>query len=89
MQEPRDSDSDDLVEWLKEAGRRRAPQAPSRDNEPAAPPERAARSRSSSGRRRPLLLSAFASLAYLQYFYADVALQIATLPALIVFVPVP
>lgn len=89
MREPRDTDSEDLVQWLKEAGRRRAPQPPSPTGEPARSPEPAVRSRPRSRCRREFLLGALASLAYLQYFYADVFLEIARLPALIVFLPVP
>jgi hypothetical protein len=74
---------------LKEAGRRRAPQLPSPAPEPAQSPDPSVRSRSRSSRRRKLLLGALASLAYLQFFYADVLLEIAKLPSLIVFLPVP
>jgi len=89
VREPRDTDSEDLVQWFKEAGRRRAPQSPSPANQPARSPDPSVRSRSRSRSRRHLLLGALASLAYLQYFYADVFLEIARLPALIVFLPVP
>jgi hypothetical protein len=86
VREPGNSDSDDLVQWLMEAGRRRAPQPRPPAGEPAPPPEPAVRSRPRSPRQ--LFLGALASLAYLQYFYVGVFLEIARLPALIVFVPV-
>jgi hypothetical protein len=81
---PGEPESEDLVEWLKDAARR-VPRRSLAIDPPAQPPAAAPRPKP---RSRPLLLSAFAALSYLPYFYAEVYLEIARLPAVIVFVPV-
>jgi hypothetical protein len=82
---PEEPESEDLVEWLKDAGRR-VPRRSLAIDLPPAPPSAASWPKPRSN--RALLLSAFAALSYLPYFYADVYLEIARLPAVIVFVPV-
>jgi hypothetical protein len=86
---PANLGSDDLIDWLQDAGRRKAPKPPAPASEPAQAPAPAAARRSRAGRTRPILLGALAAVAALQYVYADVFLQIAKLPSLIVFVSVP
>lgn len=75
----------DLAQWLRESASRRAvsPQAsdigwPSLERRDAAATFKA---------RRALILSTLLSLAYLQYFFIDVLLQIESLRSLVVFVP--
>ena len=84
-QNPGQPDSEELVEWLKDAGRR-VPRRSVAIDLPPPPPSAASWPKPRSN--RPLLLSAFAALSYLPYFYAEVYLEIARLPAIIVFVPV-
>jgi hypothetical protein len=74
-----------LVEWLKDAARR-VPRASVALDPPAQPVAAAPWPKPRTS--RPLLPSAFAALSYLPYFYAEVYLEIARLPADIVFVPV-
>ncbi|MDQ5850303.1 MAG: hypothetical protein M3544_15200 [Pseudomonadota bacterium] len=83
----------DLSDWLQEVGKRRfsrqsghveVPTPPRQVETPVQPePPRPAE-------RRPtgkwLAISAVAAVAYLQFFYADVLLQIAKAPAIIFFV---
>ena len=80
----------ELVRWLQEAGRRRVVRRPNPEQligAPAAPaPAPAPMARRAPGHRRHLILIALAALAYLPYFFADVHLQIASLPHVIVFV---
>ena len=83
---PGQPESEDLVEWLKDAARRVPRRALTLDPS-AQPPTAAPRPRPRSP-SRALLLSAFAALSYLPYFYAEVYLEIARLPGVIVFVPV-
>jgi hypothetical protein len=79
-------DAGDLTQWLVEAGRRvRYARRPEPDKgegkRPAGPP------RARSGAlRRMVLLSLFA-VSFLQYYYLTVAVEIASLPALVVFLP--
>jgi hypothetical protein len=77
----------DLANWLKEAGRRRVVRPASESDAPAtdAAAAPAAKPRNNL-RHRYLLLFSLAALSYLPYFFADVYLQIATLPRVIVFV---
>lgn len=85
VRKPANLGSDDLIDWLKDVGRRGAPKPPAPSIDPVppvAPPSR-------TGRGRPLFLGVLAAIAALQYLYVDVFLQIAKLPTLIVFVPVP
>jgi hypothetical protein len=77
--------NDDLIDWLKDVGRRGAPKTPALSNDPVPP----VGPRAYPGNGRPLFLGAVAAIAALQYFYVDVFLQIAKLPTLIVFVSVP
>jgi hypothetical protein len=85
MAGPGSTDSFQLAQWLREAGRRRTPlgPAPRPSAEPVAPAPPAARTPDT---RRWLLLSLLATFAFLQYFYADASLQIARLPSIIVFI---
>ena len=85
VRKPANLGSDDLIDWLKDVGRRGAPKSPAPPNDPLPPVAPRAR----AGRGRPLFLGALAAIAALQYVYVDVFLQIAKLPTLIVFVPVP
>lgn len=82
--DPRKSDFEgaELAEWLQEAGRRRPP---ARAAENVVLSKRVKRALITNGKR--LCLFALVALAYLQYFYLDVYLQINELPSLIIFVP--
>jgi hypothetical protein len=86
-----DNTSHQLAKWLKESGRRRL--APALAPEPvhAEPARRAKSSRQwiSAAHRKWLLLGTLTVLAYLEYFFADVLLQIASIPEFLVFVFVP
>lgn len=97
-----DSNDADLARWLQEAGRRRVARKPERLPEvigapdPAKPVLTAAKSASAPAEThslarhiphpRVLLLFTVAALSYLPYFYADVSVQISSLPRVIVFV---
>ena len=84
MQPGPPSDDQDLALWLREAGRRRTPAKVEvgAATLPGQPSRRAKR------RSRLLLpvLTGITALAYLQYFYVDVMLQIYSLQHLIVFI---
>jgi hypothetical protein len=79
-----------LAQWLQEAGRRA--RRSSNTVEPgatAAPVKSQApqgATRSVLERMKWPLIAAFVAMAYLQYFYADVMVQIGSLPAIIFFV---
>jgi hypothetical protein len=80
-----------MAQWLQEAARRtRRPS--SADLEPGAPAAEVQSPIPQSSIRSPLerakwpLFAALVAIAYLQYFYADVMLQIASLPAMIFFI---
>lgn len=74
--------------WLREVSQRRAPGRPASVQAfaPSSPrtPERAARSHA-----RGLVLSCALSLAFLQYYFLDVMVQIETLPEIVIFVNAP
>src|SRR2546423_6861732 len=77
-----------LAQWLKESARRtRQPASP--DPQPAAPElpivEESA-FQSLLGRAKWSLIAGLVAIAYLQYFYVDVMVQIASLPAMIFFI---
>src|SRR5437762_14319215 len=77
-----------LAQWLKESARRtRQPASP--DPQLAAPElpivEESA-VQSLLGRAKWPLIAFLIAIAYLQYFYADVMVQIAALPAIIFFI---
>jgi hypothetical protein len=82
---PGSTDSFQLAQWLREVGRRRI-RPPSAPRPSAEPPPPAPPAAPTLDARRWLLLSLLATLAFLQYFYADAFLQIARLPSIIVFV---
>lgn len=75
-------DDQDLAQWLREAGRRRpaAKAALGEETLPGKPSGRARRS------YLPYVLAALGALAYLEYYYAGVLLQIYSLPRVIVFI---
>jgi len=81
---PPPAEDQDLAQWLREAGRRRAPAKVEvgAATLPGQPSRRAKR------RNRLLIpvLAGVTALAYLQYFYVDVMLQIYSLQHLIVFI---
>jgi hypothetical protein len=84
MMDEHDDPYVDAARWLQEAGRRaRNVPAPPREAE-AAP-----RQGNETGRARlvgtKVLLSGVLALAYLQYYFLDVMVQINALPAIIVF----
>jgi hypothetical protein len=79
----------ELASWLQEAGRRRrarpaTPFASVRDDAAAGTPTAA--KHTYLRHPRELFLFAVAALAFLPYFFADVQVQIACLPHVIVFV---
>ncbi len=79
-------DAADLTQWLVEAGRRvRYRRAPEPGTDESKPPADAPKARSGA-LRRMALLTLFA-VSFLQYYYLTVAVEIASLPALVVFLP--
>ena len=84
MDERDDDPSVDAVRWLQEAGRRsRKVQTPQPEVEVAPQNGREKESVRLVGTK--VLLSAVLALAYLQYYFLDVMVQINALPAIIVF----
>jgi hypothetical protein len=88
MSDPQTDDLNDaeLARWLQEAGRRRVVRKPD-----ASLPQVIGASVSGARKRhvrnpRTMTLLAIAALAYLPYFFADVYVQISSLPCIIVFV---
>ena len=77
-----------LAQWLKESARRtRRPS--SSDLQPAAPALAIAQEsavQSMLGRAKWPLVAVLVAIAFLQYFYVDVMVQIASLPAMIFFI---
>jgi hypothetical protein len=86
---PNDS-GEHLAQWLKEAGRRARRSSNVVEPETVAAPVNIPTPqtpvRSMLERAKWPLITAFVAIAYLQYFYADVMLQIGSLPAIIFFV---
>ncbi len=77
-----------LAQWLKESARRTR-QPASSDPQPvpsALPIARESAVQSLLGRAKWPLIAVLVAVAFLQYFYADVMLQIASLPAMIFFI---
>ena len=77
-----------LAQWLKESARRTR-QPASSDPQPAAPELPIAQESavlSVLGRAKWPLIAALVAIAFLQYFYVDVMVQIASLPAMIFFI---
>src|SRR2546428_1836864 len=77
-----------LAQWLKESARRTR-QPSSADLQPAAaelPIVQESAVQSLLGRAKWPLIAALVAVAYLQYFYVDVMVQIASLPAMIFFI---
>ena len=84
MDEQDDDPSVDAVRWLQEAGRRsRKVQTPQPEVEVA--PQNGLERESVRLVGTKVLLSAVLALAYLQYYFLDVMVQINALPAIIVF----
>jgi len=81
----------ELAQWLLEAGRRRPARQLDLALETGAAPD-GVRGAAAPARRllvkQTLMLTALVA-AYLQYFYLNVLLQIASLPALVIFTTVP
>jgi hypothetical protein len=76
-------DDQDLAEWLREAGkRRRGTSSPVGEATLPGMPSRRARRKSYLS----YVLAALGVLAYLEYYYAGVLLQIYSLPRVIVFI---
>jgi hypothetical protein len=79
----------DLAQWLKEAGRRTKSARPEVVAIPLAADARAMPGeRRSASLKRILVVALLAGSGY-QYYYADLMLQISSLPSVVVFVPVP
>jgi hypothetical protein len=77
-----------LAQWLQEAARR-TQRPPSPDPQPASyaiPIAQESALRSVLGRAKWPLIAVLVAIAFLQYFYADVMVQIASLPAMIFFI---
>jgi len=77
-----------LAQWLKESARRTR-QPASSDPQPAAPALPIAQEsafQSVLGRAKWPLIAILVAIAFLQYFYVDVMVQIASLPAMIFFI---
>ena len=77
-----------LAQWLKESARRMRHPASS-DPQPAAPALPIAQEsavQSVLGRAKWPLIAILVTVAFLQYFYVDVMVQIGSLPAMIFFI---
>jgi hypothetical protein len=77
-----------MAQWLQEAARRTQPPS-SPDPQPAAsalPIAQESAVRSVPGRAKWPLMAVLVAIAFLQYFYVDVMVQIASLPAMIFFI---
>ena len=84
MDEQDDDPSVDAVRWLQEAGRRsRKVQTPHPEVEVT--PRQGDETRPARRVGTKVLLSTALALAYLQYYFLDVMVQINALPAIIVF----
>jgi hypothetical protein len=90
-------DSEDLTQWLVEAGRRawykRAPEGKANTDRPAEAPATKPRIlpplwKPRSGAIRRIALASVFAVSFLQYYYLTVAVEIASLPTLVVFVPI-
>jgi hypothetical protein len=80
-------DDQDLAQWLREAGRRRRPSpraAPPEEKPPGSPRGRAG----SRNRYLPHALAGLAAIAYLEFYFTAVMLQIYSLPRVMVFIMV-
>ena len=78
-----------LAQWLKESARRTRQPASSDRRQPAAPALPIAQEsavQSMLGRAKWPLVAVLVAIAFLQYFYVDVMVQIASLPAMIFFI---
>jgi len=80
-----------LAQWLKESARRtRRPSSsdlqPATPATPATPIAQQSTLRSVLDRAKWPLIAVLIAIAYLQYFYVDVMVQIASLPAMIFFI---
>jgi len=84
MNEQDDDPSVDAARWLQEVGRRSG-SAPTPYREVEAAPENGGEKRSVRLVGTKILLSGVLTLAYLQYYFLDVMVQINSLPAIIVF----
>jgi hypothetical protein len=77
-----------LAQWLQEAARR-TPRPSNSDLQPGPPATPIAQKsalRSVLGSAKWPLIAVLIAIAYLQYFYVDVMVQIASLPAMIFFI---
>jgi len=84
MDEQDDDASVDAARWLQEAGRR-ARHVPAPPREVEAAPGQGNETRPARLVGTKVLLSGVLALAYLQYYFLDVIVQINALPAIIVF----
>lgn len=87
MEAPPRFDDQDLAQWLREAGRRRRPSARPALGEETLP---GLPGRRTGFRNRYLLhaLAGLATVAYLEFYFTGVMLQIYSLPRVIVFIMV-
>lgn len=79
-------EGNDLAQWLIEAGRRARLD---REGVPAPQPIAPASAEASTFTGRRSVLMGVAALAFLQYYYFHVMVEIAKLPTVVVFVPSP
>jgi hypothetical protein len=77
-----------LAQWLKESARRTRPpsSADLQPTTPATPIAQQSALRSVLGNAKWPLIAVLVAITYLQYFYVDVMVQIASLPAIIFFI---
>ena len=77
-----------LAQWLKEAARRTrcSSSAELQPGAPATPIAQKSTLRSVLDRAKWPLITVLVTIAFLQYFYVDVMVQIASLPAMIFFI---
>ena len=83
-----DPEGNDLAQWLVEAGRRAKLDSNPALASPHVDAVSAGEGASAHAVKRSILMSATA-LAFLQYYYFHVMVEIGKLPTLIVFVPSP
>ena len=74
------------AQWLREVGKRPVPPRPAKPRSMEIPRPPYARPAS---RARGLMLSCALSLAFLQYYFLDVMVQIESLPEIVIFVGAP
>jgi hypothetical protein len=76
------------AQWLREVSRRKAPSRPAIPDA-LVPPAPTQSPKRPASHVRGLMLSGALSVAFLQYYFLDVMVQIGTLPEIVIFVNAP